>query len=261
METATREIDLNSMLDNSRTPVSAPTVPASEVASAPAPTTPVEQVLVSPPVEAASAAPVTAATTTVTAVPVVAANMVNLFEIMSTTTLPNAKYVKLSFDNIPLGKYLLIRTLDADDGEVYLYDDITSCWMDKNHAENIQSIRVLKSGIVVNCGTARYYFGNANIRVNVDTNGRISTIETISRNADVSKVNIKPKEITRLQNLTLDLAKLTMTATSAKMTKDFEGKVTDLEMARTRCFEFMAKTHDINYLIKIEIEVLAGCGF
>lgn len=258
----TAAIDLNAMLDNARKSQTVTPGTAALTAEAPAPAA--APVAEAPVVDsAAPVAPAASAPTTEAAVDVVAApQWVSLDTVLPGRKIEGFKHVAFSPDWHVIAGTLMFRSTNETENEIYIYKGTNRQWMERSHSEQITSIRILESGIVVHTASARYYFNSKSVvRVNLSATGTITSVENIKCEDKAADVVTSVKSTpAKMAVESVDNIKLTFQNVAVRLHKQ-SASLTTIEQLKEAVDKFYNDIGDINYLIKIDTDIRAVVGF
>jgi hypothetical protein len=159
---------------------------------------------------------------------------------------------------IPVGKYILFYTLSIDDASLILFDKPQSYWVDS--ADIPTSIKVEKSGIIIQCENCTYYIGKTSTtKVNKVVGGMITSIDTVGRSNTSGNIKIATMN-TPSTVVEVDTIKLYSKRISPRLYNIIKD-MSDAPTIRTAIETFMSTLVDLNHLIKLEKDLFCALNF
>ena len=150
--------------------------------------------------------------------------------------------------------YLMYATDLEKDKSLILVSKADQIAVLTDYIADIQSIRVMDSGVVINTVNARIYVNMSgtthfSLNENGTTAGKV-IVSKIKKNACVLKNGELPV------HAEVDAVRQIVKVTSIRMLKVIEAETTP-EGFRAKTLEFMGGVRDINHLLKLENEILS----
>lgn len=195
---------------------------------------------------------------TETPAPTIDTVTVDAFVTSHSSKLSGVTKANLTVPNIAAGKYNLFATVveAGAEAEMFLMDDTDRLVLQEF---NPDSVVVVKSGLIAKSGTRRTYVTKTNT-TQFDLDG--NSVPTVMRNIRKKSVSgeVKFDDTAKEDNSgrDLDYVKIKVKSIIPPLGSSVE-EMTDKNDIRAAVITFMDSVKDINYLIKIEKQVLMAC--
>jgi hypothetical protein len=163
--------------------------------------------------------------------------------------------LNLNIPTVPAGKYEIFVSDAKQDADMFLISDANKLVLE---AINPDSIRIETSGAIISNSTRRVYvMRNGTMQFDLDANGIPTSCRSIRKVASNGQV-VYSDESKEAKTHTLDEIKVQVKVVTPPIVSKIE-QMTDAKDVLAAIKEFMAQVQDINYLIKIEKQLLMEC--